>query len=165
MSDPSVSPLTTAQRFTAALLALSEHDRHDVSLLKDLKVTSASLTPLPTVTTRLTVTPNLCNGMGNLHGGATALIFDVCTTIALSLIQKEDFWELAGVSRTLNVTYLEAVHEGQEVEVIGEIVKVGKKLAHMRGTMSKVGAHGQVEGLMATCEHGKVNLGMPISKL
>lgn len=35
---------------------------------------------------------------------------------------------MPGVSRTLNVAYLEGVSEGEEVEVEAEAVKIGKKL-------------------------------------
>lgn len=46
----------------------------------------------------------------------------------LALASKEGFWQLAGVTRTLNVTYLAAVAVGEEIEVEGEIVGIGKRL-------------------------------------
>ena len=63
-----------------------------------------------------------------MHGGATATIFDFATSMPLTLVAKDDFWFMPGVSRTLNVTYLEAVPNGQEVEIEAEAVKIRKNL-------------------------------------
>ncbi len=57
------------------------------------------------------------------------------------------------MSRTLDVVYLEAVGEGEEVEVVGEVVKVGRRLVQCRGVMRK-----RDGAVVATCEHGKVNV-------
>ena len=101
----------------------------DVAIIRDhLTLTSASLSPLPRITARFTAVPSLCNGLGNLHGGATATIFDFITTMPLTLVSREGFWEYPGVSRTLNVAYLDKVSNGQEVEIEAEVVKMGKRL-------------------------------------
>lgn len=63
-----------------------------------------------------------------MHGGATATIFDFATSMPLTLVAKDDFWFMPGVSRTLNVAYLEAVPNGQKVEIEAEAVKIGKNL-------------------------------------
>ncbi len=101
---------------------------YDATVLRGLKVASASYEPIPCATLRMIITPNLCNKMGNLHGGATATIFDNCTTFPIYLAREEGSWEMPGVSRTLNVAYLAAVKEGEEVEVEAEIVSIGKRL-------------------------------------
>lgn len=101
---------------------------HDTAVLRGLKVKSASYTPTPSATLRIIITPELCNKWGNLHGGATATIFDNCTTFPIYLARTEGSWDNPGVSRTLNVAYLTAVKEGEEVEVEAEIVSIGKRL-------------------------------------
>ena len=101
----------------------------DAAIIREhVTLTSASISPHPRVTARFTAVPSLCNGLGNMHGGATATIFDFITTMPLTLVSREGFWEYPGVSRTLNVAYLDKVSCGQEVEIEAEVVKMGKRL-------------------------------------
>lgn len=58
------------------------------------------------------------------------------------------------MTRNLNVVYLEAVPDGEELEVVGEVVKIGKRLVQLKGVMRR-----RRDGVVvATCEHGKVNV-------
>jgi uncharacterized protein (TIGR00369 family) len=92
-----------------------------------------------------------CNFSGNLHGGAQATIYDVLTSIALQAIGTRDFWLNAGVSRSLNVTYLRPAPEGILVECDVEVMHAGKSLSLLRGIMRR-----QDDGkLISTCEHDK----------
>jgi acyl-coenzyme A thioesterase 13 len=93
-----------------------------------LHLLSATATPAATVTYAFTVTPAFCNRFGALHGGAAALIFDICTTTALATVARPGFWLDGGVSRNLNVTYLRPVMAGTECLVEGEVVQAGRRL-------------------------------------
>ena len=74
--------------------------------------------------------------------------------MAIAVVRREGWWEGCGVSRTLNVGYIKGVGVGETVVVRGEVVGLGGRLAHLRGEMRR-GEGGEV---LATCEHGKVNV-------
>jgi len=70
-------------------------------------------------------------------------------------------WAFSGVSRTLTVTYIRPVPEGERVLVESEVVHAGKRLCSIKGVMKR-----ERDGaVMATCEHGKVSIDPEVSKL
>lgn len=113
----------------------------------------------PWCTFAFTVLPHHCNRLGNLHGGCTATLFDWCTSVSLALVSAPGFWTFLGVTRTLNVTYLRPAPAGTEVEIRCEVVQAGKRLATLRGVITRKD-NGAV---VAVCEHGKVNIDPPAS--
>lgn len=80
------------------------------------------------VTFSLDVRPELCSRTGNLHGGAAALVFDMCTGMAVAPLATVEGWRFGGVSRNLNVSYLRPVPVGTVVDVVCEVVSLGKSL-------------------------------------
>ncbi|KAJ0115299.1 hypothetical protein N8I77_000670 [Diaporthe amygdali] len=116
----------------------------------------------PKVVFKYTVQRNNCNRLGNAHGGQIASLFDFVTSMPLALINKPGFWFYLGVSRTLNVTYLKPIPNGEEILVEAELVSIGRTLCSIRGTMRR-----ESDGtLLATCEHGKYNTDLePSSKI
>ncbi|KAF2651508.1 Thioesterase/thiol ester dehydrase-isomerase [Lophiostoma macrostomum CBS 122681] len=102
----------------------------------------------------LTVEPFMCNQSGNLHGGAAATIFDTCTSISVTAISRDGFWDSGHVSRTLNCTYLRPVPGGEKIFVECEIVHAGKRLGLLKGVIKT--KDGKV---CVTCEHNKAAVG------
>ncbi len=136
------------------------------SIIQNLTVVSHSATPPhPRATFRLTVQPMHDNGLGNLHGGCTSTIFDICTTFPLQMMSRPGFWQYGGVSRTLNVTYLRPVPVGTTVDVECEVVHAGQRLSSLRGVMRTATTDETKGPILAICEHGKVNTDPPAQKL
>ncbi|GAB0136886.1 hypothetical protein EsDP_00005172 [Epichloe bromicola] len=124
------------------------------TLLPHLKVTSADPSSPARVTFSFTCLDDHCNRLGNLHGGAAATLFDLCTTIPLVLISRPGFWQFLGVTRNLNVTYFRPVPMGDEVVIETEAMQVGKRLATLKGVMRRK-RDGEI---VSICEHLKANI-------
>lgn len=92
--------------------------------------------------------------MGNMHGGAVALVFDMTTTMCAAPLARRDFWWFGGVSRTLSVTYMRPVRMGTTVEINCEVLQMGERLATIRGEFRDK-ADGK---LLCVCEHNKASM-------
>ncbi|KAI9857363.1 MAG: hypothetical protein M1813_008265 [Trichoglossum hirsutum] len=101
----------------------------DLDLVKNrLHLVSATAEPAAAATYAFTVTEPFCNRLGALHGGAAALIFDICTSTTIAVSTPRGFWTVPSVSRTLNVTYLRPAPRGTECLIECEMVHSGKRL-------------------------------------
>lgn len=126
------------------------------TLVPQLQLSSIEpIEPHASVTFALTVQQSHCNNMRTLHGGCTATIFDICTTLALASVARPGYWDMLGVTRTMNLTYMAAARAGDKVFITCQIVQAGRNLATLKGVMTKA-ENGQI---IATCEHGKYNAG------
>ncbi|KAF2704059.1 Thioesterase/thiol ester dehydrase-isomerase [Pleomassaria siparia CBS 279.74] len=136
------------------------YDGHDSMLPKIMTLESVTYEPTPSnphnsaTVFSFTVPRELCNMTGNLHGGAVALIFDICTSTAISACSKEGFWDTGHVSRTLNCTYLRPAPQGAKVTVESQVVHLGRRLGMTTGVIKT--EDGKV---CYTCEHGKAAVG------
>ncbi|KAH7314072.1 HotDog domain-containing protein [Rhexocercosporidium sp. MPI-PUGE-AT-0058] len=161
---PTGDDVSPEERVNALFSGSMGHDMYQgwaASLLREnLVLESASNNPGRTVFS-YTVQPSHCNRLGNLHGGCTSTIFDMCTTAALAPIAQPGFWVFAGVSRTLNVTYIRPVPVGEKVLIESEVVHAGKRLCSLMGVIRRA-SDGAV---MATCEHGKVSIDPTMAKI
>ncbi|KAF2835438.1 hypothetical protein M501DRAFT_988961 [Patellaria atrata CBS 101060] len=133
-----------------------DYNGHDKCLVGALSLDSVTISPSDrnNVSSRwkLHVTPALCNLSGNLHGGAVALIFDMCTSMTIIPVTREGFWDTGHVTRSLNCTYLRAAPEGTRLVVECELVSIGKRTALLRGIMKR-----EDDGKICfTCDHDRV---------
>ncbi|KAL4917263.1 HotDog domain-containing protein [Aspergillus aurantiobrunneus] len=125
-----------AQRFSSQT---DGDDRWGIDI-PALNLTFDSASPLPSaeISFLLTIAPKHCNYLGNLHGGCAATLFDTLSSMILLGVSKPGFFQLGGVSRHLNVTYLRPVPVGTTVRLVSRVVNVGKRLALMRSEIVRV---------------------------
>lgn len=81
-----------------------------------------------------------------------------CTSL---IILVEGFWELQGVSRSLNVMYLRPASLGATVLFKCKVVSLGKRTA----ALSCEVYDSSTKKLLATGTHDKVNIDAPVSRL
>ena len=96
-------------------------------MCRDLRLISATAPPKVTGTFELDVTPAYTNRLEVMHGGAAAMVHDICTTITQAGVSRKNFWQFGGVSRVLSITYLRPVKAGMCVRIECEVLQVGSK--------------------------------------
>lgn len=96
------------------------------------------------VTARFTVGRPHSNAFANLHGGCTATLVDVMGTLALLSVDMTR----PGVSVEMNQTFLRAASHGEELQVVGTVLKYGRTLGftqvdlrNARGELVALGRH------------------------
>ncbi|XP_058523403.1 acyl-coenzyme A thioesterase 13 [Ochotona princeps] len=65
------------------------------------------------------------NKMGTLHGGLTATLVDLISTVALMFSERG----LPGVSVDMNITYMAPAKIGEDILISAHILKQGRTLA------------------------------------
>ncbi|XP_042241895.1 acyl-coenzyme A thioesterase 13-like [Homarus americanus] len=75
----------------------------------------------------MTVEKEHTNRGGTLHGGLTATLVDIVSTMALMTTKQA----VPGVSVDINVSYLSAAKTGDEILINAEALKVGRTLAFL----------------------------------
>ena len=119
-----------------------------------IRLVSATKSPKVACFFELDITEIFSNRMGNMHGGAIALVFDMATTMCAAPLARRDFWWFGGVSRNLSITYLRPTRMGMTVEIYCEILQMGDRLATIRGEFRNK-ADGKV---LCVCEHNKASI-------
>ncbi|KAL1918337.1 uncharacterized protein VTP21DRAFT_2997 [Calcarisporiella thermophila] len=122
----------TAQLYLEALRDNLEDARWAITLLPRLSIASARTNERgnPELVFNFTVSDAESNSFGIMHGGCTATLIDICTSIAVMALEKETF-RTGGVSTNLAVNYISGAHTGTALLVKCCVRRVGKSLAFL----------------------------------
>ena len=91
-----------------------------------VRATSSSSSACSPALIRYDAPLDVCNPLGNLHGGCSATLIDEISTLALQALDKA---RRQGVSVSLTTDYLAAAPHGATVLIEGRCHKVGRTLA------------------------------------
>ncbi|XP_049607140.1 acyl-coenzyme A thioesterase 13 [Syngnathus scovelli] len=91
-------------------------------VLNKVEVVSASVGK---VVCEMQVAEEHTNGFGTLHGGLTATLVDVISTMAIMYSDRG----APGVSVDMNITYMNAAKLGEDVLITAQVLKEGRTLA------------------------------------
>jgi acyl-coenzyme A thioesterase 13 len=80
---------------------------------------------------QLNVLPDMCNPLGQLHGGIFALIMDEAVGLAFYTVCEGEFYTTVN----LNVEHLLSAALGEELTAIGKVIRHGKKIAYTEGSI------------------------------
>ncbi|KAF8183839.1 HotDog domain-containing protein [Mycena galopus ATCC 62051] len=106
------------------------------SIIRALVVTHASLEgkaeePLKKegrVVCELTVTEEMLNGGGNIHGGCSAFLIDTCSTLSLMAFNSN----VNHVSQALNIVYHSPATLGERLRIVNTTMTVGARAMSAR---------------------------------
>ncbi|KAJ7777597.1 HotDog domain-containing protein [Mycena maculata] len=80
----------------------------------------------------LIVTEDMLNGGGNVHGGCSALLIDVCSTLALLAYQERKKPDSVNVSQSLNIVYHSPATIGEKLRIVNTTMTVGARAMSAR---------------------------------
>ncbi|KAK7055179.1 4HBT domain-containing protein [Favolaschia claudopus] len=106
------------------------------SILRDLVVTHASVDNKAEesskqegrVVCEIVVTEDMLNGGGNIHGGCSAFLIDVCSTLCLLAFKPE----IITVSQSLNIVYHSPATLGEKLRIVNTTMTVGARAMSAR---------------------------------
>ncbi|KAJ0054948.1 hypothetical protein NL108_008655 [Boleophthalmus pectinirostris] len=114
----SLMSLNTVRQLFRAMADTSGFDR----VLNKVDVLSASPGK---VVCEMQVADEHTNRGGTLHGGMTATLVDVISTVAIMYSERG----APGVSVDMNITYMNAAKVGEDVLITAQVLKQGRTLA------------------------------------
>ncbi|PGH01704.1 hypothetical protein AJ80_08971 [Polytolypa hystricis UAMH7299] len=144
------------ERVTSFLNSIIEAEGYsgwDKKLLSSLTLTRASAGE---VVLEFTVTDEMCNFMGNVHGGCSSTMLDNTTSLLACTIDNQHLLDSYTVSRTLSLTFVRPIPVGTRVRSVNRVVHAGKTLMNTEGTLETL--DGKV---CVRCVHDKVVISRP----
>ncbi|KAF8165902.1 HotDog domain-containing protein [Crassisporium funariophilum] len=85
------------------------------------------------VVVELDVMEDMLNGGGSMHGGCTASLIDMCSTLALhALVMSETTSEYISVSQTMNIVYHSPAQLGDKLRLVNTTLTVGARAHSVR---------------------------------
>jgi len=96
----------------------------------------------------LEVEQDMINGAGNMHGGCSAYLIDICTSLPLAAVTGG----YAGVSQSINMIYHAPAPQGTKLRIISQTVTTGSRALSSRGEIWDI----ENERLVASGTHVKM---------
>ncbi|KAF8709110.1 Thioesterase superfamily, partial [Rhizoctonia solani] len=125
--------------------SLKDHFAYSVG--QRLKLLEVSVGPMinkksqAIVVCEISLEDDMLNLLGTLHGGCTAYLIDVCSSIAIAIAPQgvnnpEEWWGKVSVSQALNVLYHAPARSGTTLRIVSETIVLGGRAGTVRCEVS-----------------------------
>ncbi|KAG6875458.1 hypothetical protein C0992_003768 [Termitomyces sp. T32_za158] len=120
------------------------------SIAKRLEVTEASVLqkaeePSKTegrMVCELTVEEDMLNGGGNIHGGCSAFLIDICSSMPITMLRLATTGEYEySVSQSLNIVYHSPAGLGDRIRLVSTTLTIGGRVVSARTEIWNVTHH------------------------
>ncbi|KAF4575379.1 hypothetical protein EYR36_006738 [Pleurotus pulmonarius] len=141
-----------------------------IKIAKNIVVTEVSILPKneeplkkeARVVCEITVTQDMLNGGGKIHGGCSATLVDICTSYALIAYNMAVIGEATpSVSQAINMVYHSPADLGDKLKIVNTTMSVGARAMSARCEIWNVSQH----RLVASGTHITMQPSLPKSKL
>ncbi|PPR01588.1 hypothetical protein CVT26_013327 [Gymnopilus dilepis] len=114
------------------------------------------------VVLELEVSEDMLNGSGNIHGGCSAFLVDLCSTLALIALGMANTGEVTrSVSQSLNIVYHSPAQLGDKLRLVNTTLTLGARALSARTEIWNVTHH----RLAVSGTHVKMAPSIPKSNL
>jgi len=93
------------------------------------------------VVVEVDVTEDMLNGGGNIHGGCSAFLVDVCSSLALIAFNLENSGDITSVSQSLNIVYHSPAQLADKLRIVNTTLTIGARAQSARTEIWNVTHH------------------------